>query len=237
MAQQKNRQSKNTPKRTIKPEEVLVVRPKQKTVIRTTKKVAPPKKKRPKLRIKKYANMRVRQPVFKLIVVAFLCVAVAVAWFFVSESLRETNRSLDASAKAANGMFVAAKAEADLVRIIGTKTQRANEIINYQSAPKDLQSFVMSDYRTFKKQCIANGKLSNDISYELNNVIYDEFAVAKRTCNGTDTAIFKKFDGKWALVFSGNVLPKCSLVNDLNIPQGATMYCSQDDIRYLNPNP
>jgi hypothetical protein len=95
----------------------------------------------------------------------------------------------------------------------------------------------MDDYKVFKKQCTVNDKISSDVGYELHSVIYDSYAVVKRTCNGTDTAILKKFGSTWAIAFSGNVLPPCTVTNDLDIPQGASYYCVQDGVTYVNPNP
>ncbi len=226
----------NRKKVRLQPEEVYVARPKKVSVPKPApkKKV---KKSKPKVHIKKYARIRVRRSVFVMVVVATLSIAVAITWIVVKQSILETNKSLQASAKTANGMFIAAKTEADLIRIIGTKKQRASEIINFQSAPVDLQKFIMDDYKTFKKQCTVNGKISSDVGYELKSVIYDAYAVVKRTCNGTDTAILKKFGATWAIAFSGNVLPPCTVTNDLDIPQGASYYCTQDGGTYVNPNP
>jgi len=222
----------------IKPEEVIVAH--KKVVVLKPKAV--PKKviKKPKkkhLGLRKYGKIRVRQSVFFSIISIILAIAVAITWVRVQESVRDTTANLDASARTANSTYVIAKKEADLIKIIGTKLQRQSEIKNYQSAPTDLQKFVTSDYKQFKQQCIANGKLSDDVGYEVSSVIYDSFAVVKRTCNGTDTAILKKFGDKWAVAFSGNVLPPCSVTNDLNIPQGASYYCEQNSVMYINPNP
>lgn len=225
-------------KLSIKPEEVLIAR--KKTAISKPqpapkKAIKKPKKKR--IALRKYGKIRIRQSVFFSIVSIILAIAVVITWMQVQASVRDTTASLDASVKTANSTYVIAKKEADLIKIIGTKLQRQSEIKNYQSAPTDLQKFVTADYKQFKQQCIANGKLSDDVSYEVGSVIYDSFAVVKRTCNGTDTAILKKFGEKWAIAFSGNVLPPCSVTNDLNIPQGASYYCEQNGVTYINPNP
>jgi|GEM_PF-1122271 len=235
MAQKKTTRKK----RPLQPEEVILARAKPKSI--TPK--APPKKsvKKPKkhpIHWRKYARLRVRKDVFYSLISIVLAIVVVFTWMHVSESVRDIHNNLNASTRTANATFLVAKKEADVIRVIGTKLQRQSEIKNYQSATPDLQKFVSSDYRTFKQQCIANGTLSDDVGYEVSSVIYDAYAVVKRTCNGgTDTAILKKFNDKWALVFSGNVYPPCSTLNDLNIPQGASYYCTQNDVPYINPNP
>lgn len=221
-----------------KPEEVIVARHK------VAKKAIPKKQpKRPTRRPKKvvhwrrFLRFRVRKDVFYSLISIILAFTMIVTWIQVRASIRDTNKNLTASSRTADATYLVAKKEADLIRIIGTKTQRQNEIKNFQSAPIGLQKFIASDYRTFKQQCIANGKLSNDVGYEVSNVIYDSYAVVKRTCNGTSTAILKNFNGKWATAFSGNVNPPCTVTNDLDIPQGASYYCEQNGVIYINPNP
>lgn len=224
----------------IKPEEVI--RAKKRVVVSQPKPVPKPRpkpKKRHKkhISVKKIANKRVNNPIFVSILAIVLSIFVVFTWVYVSRSVKETNNNLDQASKSANGVYLIAKKEAELIKIIGTKMKRQSEVVNYQSAPDDLQKFVDADYKIFKQQCIVNGKLPSGVSYEISNIIYDSYAVIKRGCNGTESTILKKFDKKWAVVFSGNIYPACSLVNDLDIPQGASMYCDLNGVTYLNPNP
>ena len=231
-------QRKAAKKIPLKPEAVFVAHNKQTPAQKKPKvRKSKPKTNHKKSFISKFARTRVKKPIFYTIVSVVLAIVVVYLWIIVGQSVRETNVILDSSKKTASAAYVIAKKESDLVRIIGTRLQRQSEIQNYQSAPVDLQRFMTNDYRTFKQQCISNGTLAADVGYELSAVVYDAYAVIKRSCNGTDTLIAKKFESKWATVFSGNVLPPCALTNDLTIPQGVSFYCMQNEIRYVNPNP
>lgn len=235
------RKSPKKKKPAVRPEAVFRARPKPVTQKPASKKQ--PLKKRHKKQlgwlkaVRRFGHKHVPRRLFVAIVAIVLTAAVIATGVLVQESVSQTNQLLTEAAEQANNSFLIAKKEADLVRIIGTKTKRQSEITNYQSASAGLQSFMNADYRQFKASCIANGSLPSDVGYEVTNVIYDSFAVIKRTCNGTDTVILKKFDSGWAIVFSGNVLPACSLVNDFAIPQGASYHCEQNGVTYLNPNP
>jgi len=224
-----------------KPEAVLRARPKAAPQPVAVKKPTKKAKKRRSVsfftRIRRFGRHRLPRSVFLSILGIILGTVVVAVGVYVQHSVHETNVNLAEASKTADQSFLVAKKEADLIRIIGTKAKRQSEIVNYQSAPSSLQAFMTADYRAFKQQCVANGMLADDVGYELNNVIYDSYAVVKRTCNGTDTAILKRFGNAWTVAFSGNVLPPCSLVNDLTIPQGASYYCAQGGVRYLNPNP
>ena len=225
----------------IKPEAVLRAKPKT-TPPLPKKAVARPKKTHHKKShlggtVRRLLKKRIPRRVFLPIVAIVLAGAVVVTGSAVLQSVKTTNTLLDKAAKQANVPFLIAKKEADLIRIIGTSTKRQAEIENYQSAPADLQAFMMKDYRQFKEQCIAAGALPDDVGYKVENVIYDSYAIIKRSCSGTETAIAKKFENGWAIAFSGNVLPPCSLINDYDIPQGASYYCQQNSITYINPNP
>lgn len=235
---QKKRQA-NLKKPALKPELVLVAHS-AKTAVAAKPKKSPKKQKkhiRKKNSIAKYFKLRIKQRTFALIVASVAIVAIVIVWLTASQAVLQANKMFDSAQSVAGSAYEAVKQEAELVKIIGNNDQRAREIVNYQSAPAELQKFIMADYRQFKKLCIANGVLSDDVGYELSGVIYDSYAVAKRSCNGTETVIFKNFNKNWALVFSGNIDPPCTLVNDLEIPQGAAMYCAQDGVRYVNANP
>lgn len=222
----------------FKPEIVYRAQPKKPARVLVKPKKKPSKKsKSVKLPIKKTLNKRVRRRVFYPIVAIVVAFFVVMTFMQVRSSVTDTNTLLTGASSHANDSYVIAKKEADLIKIIGTKFQRRSEIVNYQSAPADLRSFVDTDYRAFKSACITDNKLTGAVRYEISNVEYDKFAVIKRTCNGgTDTVILEKFD-KWGVVFSGNIYPPCSLTNDLNVPQGASYYCMYDGVRYINPNP
>lgn len=228
-------------KQNLKPEEIL--RAKKRSVGLPQKplpkpvKPAPKKRHKKTLSLKKLGQRKVKNPICISIIAIFLAIVVIIVWVLVAKSVKETNNSLDASEKSANGMYIVAKKEADLIRVIGTKLKRQSEVVNYQSAPADLQKFIDADYKAFKQQCMVNGKITNNVGYEVTSIVYDSYAVIKRNCDGNDTLILKKFDTKWAVVFSGNVLPTCSTVNDFDIPQGASMNCEQNGVVYLNPNP
>lgn len=225
----------------IKPEQVIHAK---KRVIEKPQKPAPklkrvkPKKNRNKHSLLKILfSKKLKSPIFNTIVMIVLVFFVILTCVIVSKSIKQTNILLDQSNATSNTMYLFAKKQAEIIKIIGPKQKRQSEIVNFQSAPKDLQEFVEADYKEFKQQCIVNGKLQDGVSYEISNIIYDKFATVSRNCNGAESSILRKFDKKWSVVFSGNNLPKCSLINDLDIPQGASMYCDQNGVSYVNPNP
>ena len=230
--------SNNNQKRSarIKPEQVIVAK-------KVAKPKSPPPKPTPKNHhkrrslLKSLFSKKLKPTTFVSIVIIVFVVSVVVVGIMVSKSVKQTNISLDHARSTSDSMYLLAKKEADVIKLIGSKPKRQLEIINYQSAPTELQAFAEKDYKEFKQQCIINGNLSANVSYEIANVIYDKYAVVKRSCDGSELSILKKFDNKWAVVFSGNNLPSCSIVNDMDIPQGATMYCDQNGVQYLNPNP
>lgn len=237
------KRKKTLRKKQPKPEVVVKALPKA-TIAKPAKNVKPTvtktsaKHRRRANSVKRLLGKRVRQPVFATVFSVVLLIAVVVSWAVVGDSLSKTYIMYDSAVSASAGAYSAVIGEARLLRVIGGDKQRADEIVNYQSAPVDLQKAIMSDYRLFKKKCMVNGVISGDVSYELGNVVYDAYAVARRTCNGgTDTAIYKKFSDRWSLIFEGNNEPSCILTNDLEIPQGTARYCYQDGVRYLNPNP
>lgn len=234
----KKKQLKKKNRTAFKPEVVLRARPKKIEVIKPKPKKKPVKKpKAVKIPINKWLHKRVRRKVFYPVVAIILAIFVVITFIQVKDSVANTNELLTTASSHANDSYIVAKKEADLVKIIGTKLQRRSEIVNYQSAPADLRTFADTDYRAFKSACVTNKTLTGDVKYQIYNVEYDKFAVIKRTCNGgTDTVILEKFD-KWAVIFSGNVYPPCTLTNDLNVPQGVSYYCMYDGVQYINPNP
>ena len=233
---------KSAPKKnntvSLKPEAILRAHPKKRVVKPVKQKKKPAKKpKAVHIPVRKLLNKRVRRKVFYPVIAIILAIVVVITFLQVRASILDTNALLTAASSHANDSYVIAKKEADLVKIIGTKLQRRSEIVNYQSAPADLRAFADTDYRTFKSSCITDNKINGEVRYEISSVEYDKFAVVKRTCNGgTDTVILEKFD-RWAVIFSGNVYPPCTLTNDLDVPQGASYYCMYDGVKYINPNP
>jgi hypothetical protein len=121
--------------------------------------------------------------------------------------------------------------------LVGTRKQLISEVAGYQSAPTDLQDYVLKDYRAFKKTCIANFQLLDDTKYFIKNVVYDKYALVSKYCDGVQNNILAKINDVWTVIYNGNALIPCSLVNDFSIPQGVSMRCTLNGTSYLNPNP
>lgn len=121
--------------------------------------------------------------------------------------------------------------------LMGNDANYPNEIINFQSAPADLQEFVLRDYKAHKSQCIVNGTFAGPLRYEIVNIVYDTYARIEKECAGTDTLIVKKMSGVWTAVFSGNDWLECDDVNAFDVPQGIAYYCREGTVTYTNPNP
>ena len=235
MATKKPRSAK---KQSIKPEAIIRATPKRRIAAPKPPQKKPTKKqRRVHIPLRAFLHKRVKKPIFYSIVACFVAIVSVVTFMQVRTAVTNTSDLLAAASQRANDSFLFAKKEADLVRIIGTKLERRSEIVNYQSAPADLRAFADADYRSFKANCITDKKIVGTVRYKIENVPYDSFARITRTCNGgTDTVLLKKFD-TWAVIFSGNVQPPCTLTNDLDVPQGIAYYCTYDGISYINPNP
>jgi hypothetical protein len=121
--------------------------------------------------------------------------------------------------------------------LIGSKSQIISEIVNYQSAPEDLQDYVVRDYAVFKSKCIVNGQFIGPTYYEIAAVAYDSYAKVLMDCEGQDAQILVKIGGKWVVAHAGQDAPNCNDVNSLAIPMGIAPTCTDGKILYPNPNP
>ncbi len=162
-------------------------------------------------------------------IVGFALTAIVYATQKISHDIQRTNETIAAGAYS--------KDTVQRMRLIGKPDTYPAEIANYQSAPDDLQLFILDDYKMLKTQCIVNGSFAGEVSYAIVNVVYDSFARIEKNCNGTDTLMLKKMSGIWTVIYSGNDLPKCSDVNAFGIPQGISYKCRDGYITYTNPNP
>jgi hypothetical protein len=192
-----------------------------------------PKKilRRPKLTVR---QRKIKERTLTHALTAVIFVLVSLMIFFVLNSLIDANRIYDYLRDNPPTTEVPGSKEA---KIIGTDKKLETEITNFQSAPTDLQAYILKTYRDFKKDCIVNDQPRKDVSYKLESTVYDAYAKASRNCGGQETVLLKKFENGWAEVFIGNTLPPCSLVNDLTLPKGLINKCIDDKTIYLNPNP
>lgn len=171
-------------------------------------------------------------PLLILISIVIVCLTLATMWYAtqnISRIIQNTNETI------ATGAY--SKDTVQRLRLIGKTENYPSEIANYQSAPEDLQPFILEDYKMLKTQCIVNGSFAGPISYKVVNVVYDSFARIEKNCNGADTLLLKKISGTWTVIYSGNDLPKCSDVNAFGIPQGLSYKCRDGFVTYTNPNP
>lgn len=210
-------------------------------IVYFAKKPKPIVVKKPKKAVKKHHRplkiRRVNRKSFYAIIFVVALITTVLVWTYVTAQVRQATKIFDSAQQITSNSALKNYKQLSVARAVGSDEKLKSEIINLQSGPADLQKYVLTDYRIFKQGCVVNGQLIDNTSYEIVNVIYDKFAVIARTCSGTDKAILKKFDVGWAIAFSGNVYPPCSLTNDLAIPQGASLYCVQNGITFVNPNP
>lgn len=164
------------------------------------------------------------------LIIVFSIIAVAI-------SLKRTNDALDRAARVADSLNTTDATATQNAKLIGSNEQLTKEIDNYATSPADLQSYALKDYRQLKQKCIVNGQIYGSLSYSIASVADAQFAQIKRNCNGAQTQVLKKFDGKWTVVHEGTDPPLCSLVNDLAIPQRVSLNCIIGGTMYLNPNP
>lgn len=202
----------------------------------------PKPKKQPKKRV--HAKRRVtkvekrrQKRIITHAVVGLVGVLLFVAGLYIITGIFKLERIFDESLRQADVINQIDEEAVKKARIAGSDGELQQQVVNFQSAPTDLQNYITTDYRKFKNSCIVNGQISPDVGYEVVAVVYDSFAKVSRTCGGTTTALVKKFDSGWVEVFSGNVAPACSLVNDLAIPKGLTEVCVEQGVQYTNPNP
>jgi len=146
-------------------------------------------------------------------------------------------QAINSTVKDAGSMLAYDKSQVETAKIVGSKSQLAQEIQGYSRGSLDLQSYITKDYKQFKQKCVVNGDLVGPVSYEVVKVVNNKFALVAKGCNGVEDNILARIGGRWSVVYSGNTLIACELVNSLDIPQSISRYCSLNDKTYLNPNP
>lgn len=181
-------------------------------------------------------NYKKRQNNYRLLLVAAVSIVVF-AIFYMYRSVDLTNIYYEASARDAAGMLAYDKTQIETARIVGSDAKLRNEIVNYSWAPNDLKQYILKDYKQFKNNCVVNGNLVGQVSYEVISVEYDKFATVTRGCNGEQKTILAKLSAKWANIYSGNTLVGCDIINDFNIPKKISPNCQTNNVIYLNPNP
>lgn len=206
-----------------KPEQVYKV---------VARKTTAPKKKP----IKKHKKYSLHSKLSKRTIVIVIGIALLGAFTILSISGKQMLDALRETERPAGSLELSSQAAADL-KLLGSKSQYPNEIINYQSAPEDLQQYVLRDYTLHKANCIVNGQFVGTLRYEITNVVYDKFARISKDCNGADTNILAKIGGSWTVIVAGNDLPTCKDVNAFDIPQGISYKCRDGFVTYTNPNP
>lgn len=200
-------------------------------------KVAPHKHKKkvvkkPHQSLSERIHTPVTTPVFIVFLIGIIVFSLTVLVFGVNQinrNIQQTNESITLAAYDKDTL--------KRLQLIGQKEDYPSEIAQYQSAPADLQAFLLNDYKMLKTSCIVNGSFAGPLSYTVVNVVYDSFARIEKNCNGTDTLLLKKMSGTWTVIYSGNDLPKCSEVNAFGIPQGISYKCRDGFVTYTNPNP
>jgi hypothetical protein len=185
---------------------------------------------------KKHKTYTLRTKLSKKTTVLVIGAAVVCAFIVLSISGKQMLDALDATKRPPGSLELSAQAAADL-KLLGSKSNYPNEIINYQSAPVDLQEYALRDYTLHKANCIVNGQYVGTLRYEISNVVYDKFARISKDCNGVDSIILSKIGGRWTVIVAGNDLPTCKDVNAFDIPQGISYKCRDGFVTYTNPNP
>jgi hypothetical protein len=226
---------KKTSAKKIKPEMVYTALPRKAIKPKPAKK--PQKKKVHKKHQPTKAEQRTQNRMVRRALGACISLILLIVALYILTGLFKLERIFDESIRTTEVLNSIDKDAAAKARIAGSNSALQAQIVNFQSAPQDLQSFITQDYRNFKNSCIVNGQISPDVGYEVVAVVYDSFAKVARTCGGTTTALLKRFESGWTEVFSGNVPPACSLVNDLAIPKGLAATCVEQGASYQNPNP
>lgn len=218
-----------------KPKTSKIVRvsnkPEQVYKVVAKKRIAPKKKV-----VKKHKKFTFHSKLSKKTVLIVIGIALLVAFIVLSISGKQMLDALQETKRPAGSLELSSQAAADL-KLLGSKSNYPNEIINFQSAPDDLQEYVLRDYTLHKANCIVNGQFVGTVRYEISNVVYDSFARISKDCNGADSVILSKIGGRWTVIVSGNDLPTCKDVNAFDIPQGISYKCRDGFVTYTNPNP
>jgi hypothetical protein len=225
---------KSVPKK-VKPEMVYTALPKRAPRPKPIKK--PPKKRPHAKHVATKAEKRRQKRIINHALAGLVGLLLFVGGLYIITGIFKLERIFDESLRQADVINQIDEKAVKNARIAGSDGELQQQVVNFQSAPADLQKYVIADYRKFKNSCIVNDQISPDVGYQVVAVVYDSFAKVARTCGGTTSALIKKFDSGWVEVFNGNVPPTCSLVNDLAIPKGLSEICIEQGIQYTNPNP
>lgn len=212
---------KNIKKPRLKP-----AKPSSKKLIkRATKKSANSKKK-----------LATKTPLSVLLMIFFVSIVLVILWTLLHTNA-ETDRINKQIIKSADSMLFYDANDIKTASIVGTIKQLKSEIVGWSKGNGDLHQYMIRDYKQYKKACIVNGMLAGDVYYELVNMTYNSYALIKKGCNGTESYVLKKFKTGWAVIYSGNELISCKLVNDFDIPQSISYNCVNNGVVYVNPNP
>lgn len=213
-------------RRSKTPERIYKVKPKKQVV-----------KPRPKIKRRHHKHKQLLSmslPRVATIVIIVFVTTLASGVVFV-RAYQAYNALRSANESASDALY--SKEMVEKMRLIGDGTNYPNEIINYQSAPQDLQNFLVQDYKKLKTGCIINGQFAGTLQYTVVNVVYDSFARIEKNCNGADTLLLSKISGVWTVIYAGNDLPPCDAVNAFDIPRGLSSQCRDGLVTYTNPNP
>jgi hypothetical protein len=226
-----SKKTNRTTKKNLKPEVSY------KVVLKKTK-INPktPKKIKTKI-IPKSVSKFFKKNLVSILGISIILFIISFTIYFVTSSITKTLESYNSAQDSATSFMTVDKNQISTASVVGSDKQLQNEIINFQSAPDDLREFTIKDYRKFKSNCVVNGNLIGTVNYKIENVVYDKFSKIVRTCVSNETVILAKVSNNWTIVFSGNSLPECSLVNSFNLPQGVSYNCLDGLVTYTNPNP
>lgn len=169
-----------------------------------------------------------------LFLILFSVLFITVWW--VMHSVSEANRLNRLALKSSETMPYSEQ-DIKTAGIVGTVKQLKSEIKGWDKVSGDIHPYILRDYKQYKKDCVVNGQLAGEVSYELVNMTYNSYALVKKGCNGVTSEILKRFDNGWAVVYSGSAMIPCGLVNDLDIPQPVSYNCIDNGVVYVNPNP
>jgi hypothetical protein len=143
----KKKQSKISRFSTVskKPEQIFKVVTKKQPVV----------KKKP---LKKHKKFTLKTPLSKKTIIITIAIAVAIAGVVLSYAGKQMLDALHETERPTGSLELSSEAAANL-KLLGSKSNYPNEIKNYQSAPADLQEYVLRDYTLHKANCIVTGNL------------------------------------------------------------------------------
>jgi hypothetical protein len=197
-------------------------------------------KKRKRVVLKKVHRRYIAAPklsikILMLVLVVMVLLSYSLIYMFKSSLI--TNKVYSQSNNIASSFLAYDKTQIGIAGIIGPKETLTREIKNYYTIPRDLQNFVLADYKAFKRNCIANLELTDKPAYEIINTVYDKYALVNKDCNGSEKSYLAKISENWTVVYSGNEIISCDMVNVFSIPKGITTNCATNRVIYTNPNP